>query len=92
MPNVELAAAVEQFLQKRNVESLQTAKARILEDFHLFLDPQYAERVEQLLEGGDGTQVLCIINVTRENELFLKCKLSKTTLEAWRASTGKGVL
>ena len=81
--NVEPAAEVEQFLQKRNVESLQTAKARILEDFHLFLDPQYAESVEQLLEGDDGTQVLCIINVTRENELFLECKLSKTTLEAW---------
>ena len=81
--NVELAAEVEQFLQKRNVGSLQTAKAQTLEDVRWLLDPQYAERVERLLEGDDGTQTICIINATREYELFLECGLSKTILEEW---------
>ena len=79
--NVESAAEVEQFLQKRNVQAVQTVKAQTLEDFRLFLDPQYAEVVEQILEGDDGTQTICIINATREYELFLECGLSKTILE-----------
>ena len=63
--------------------TLQTTEAQILKDHRLFLDPQYAKIVEQLLEGRDGRQPICIINVTRENQLFLECKLSKTTLEEW---------
>ncbi len=63
--------------------TLQTAKAQILEDFRLFLDPQYGKIVEQLLEARDGTHPLCIIDLMRENQLFLKCRLSKTTLEEW---------
>ena len=63
--------------------TLKTAEAQILVDFRLFLDPQYAKIVEQFLEVRDGTPPLCIINVTRENQLFLECGLSKTTLEAW---------
>ena len=66
--------------------ALQTAQAQILEDFRLFLDPQYAHIVEQLLEARDETQLLCIIDVTRENQLFPKCRLSKTTLEEWIVS------
>ena len=66
--------------------TLKTAEAQILVDFRLFLDPQYAKIVEQFLEGRDGTPPLCIINVTRENQLFLECGLSKTTLEAWVAN------
>ena len=65
------------------LSTLQTTKTQILKDHRLFLDPQYAKIVEQLLNGQDGTQPICIINVTRENQLFLECKLSKTTLEAW---------
>ena len=63
--------------------TLQTTKAQMLQDHRLFLDLQYAKIAEQLLEGRDGTQPLCIINVSRENQLFLECKLSKTTLEEW---------
>ena len=62
---------------------LQTTQAQILEDFQLFLDPQYAKRVEQLLEARDGTQPLCILNIHREDQPFLKCELSKTILEEW---------
>ena len=63
--------------------TLQTTKAQILEDFRLFLDPQYAKIVEQLLEASNGTQRLCILNVTREKQLFLRCKLPRATLEEW---------
>ena len=63
--------------------TLQTTKAQTLKSHRLFLNPQYAKIVVQLLKGRDRTQSLCIINVTRENQLFLECKLSKTTLEEW---------
>ena len=65
---------------------LQTTQAQILEDFQLFLDLQYAKVVEQLLEARDGTQPLCIINIHREDQPFLKCGLSKTILEEWRVN------
>ena len=66
--------------------ALKTAKAQILVDFRLFLDPQYTKMVERLLERRDGTHPLCIINVLRENTLFLECELSKTELEEWVAN------
>ena len=65
---------------------LETTQAQILEDFHLFLDPKYVKIVEQLLEARDGTQPLCIINIHRENQPFLRCRLSKTILEEWRVN------
>ena len=79
VPDAELTAETKQFFQKQNVGSV----AQILQDHRLFLDPQYAKIVEQLLEGRDGRQSLCIINVTREDQLFPECELSKTTLEKW---------
>ena len=63
--------------------TLQTTDAQIRQDHRLFLDPQYTEIAEQLLQRRDGTHPLCIINVTREDQLFLECELSKTTLEKW---------
>ena len=66
--------------------TLQTTKAQILEDSRLFLDPRYTKIVERLLERRDGTHPLCIINVLRENALFLECELSKTELEEWVAN------
>ena len=85
-PNAAFAVAAEKFLQNRNVASAapwKETQAQTLKDHRLFLDPQYAKIAEHLLEGQDGTPPLCIINVTRENQLFLECKLAKTTLEAW---------
>ena len=64
-------------------ETLQTTKVQIVEVLPLFLDPQYAKIVEQLLETRDGTQRLCIIDAKREHRLFLECELSKTTLMEW---------
>ena len=66
--------------------TLQTTDAQIRQDHRLFLDPQYTEIAEELLQRRDGTQPLCIINVTREDQLFLECELSKTTLEEWVVS------
>ena len=63
--------------------TLQTTKAKILKDHRLFLDPQYAKIAEQTFKQHNGVQQLCVINVTREDELFLECELSKTTLEKW---------
>ena len=63
--------------------TFQTTHAQILGNFRLFLDPQYAESVEKLPEVLDGTQPLCIINVKRENNLFLRCKLLRSTLKEW---------
>ena len=74
VPDAEIAAETNTF---------QTTNAQILENFRLFLDPQYAKIAEQTLEVRHGTQPLCIINVTREDQLFLEYELSKTTLEAW---------
>ena len=81
IPDTELAAGIEQYFQKQDVESV----AQILPDYRLFLDPQYAEIAEQTLERRDGTQQLCIISAPREDELFLECDISKTTLEQWVA-------
>ncbi|MYF54796.1 type IV toxin-antitoxin system AbiEi family antitoxin domain-containing protein [Candidatus Poribacteria bacterium] len=87
MTDAEFTAKAEQFLQNLNLESLdatsQTNKAQIMEDFRLVLDPQYAKTVEQLLKTQDGTQWIGIINFRRENQLFAKCELSKTTLNEW---------
>ena len=77
--DAERAAGMAQFFQKQNMGSV----AQILHDHRLFLDPHYAKIAEELLEVPDETQHLCILNVTREDQLFLECELSKTTLEKW---------
>ena len=81
VPNLEIAAAVEQLLQRQNV-----GNAQILTDFQLLLDPQHAKSVEQLPKGGEGMQRLWVISARRENQLFVECGLSKTTLEVWVAN------
>ena len=65
------------------LDTLQIANAQIIENCQLFLDPQYANIVEQLLVANDSKQRLSIISATRENRLFLTCELSKTVLEEW---------
>ncbi len=66
-----------------NVSGDKLTKVNILEDHRVFLDPQHTKIAEQILEQRDETQQLCIINVTREDELYFQCELSKTTLENW---------
>ena len=94
VPSVDLAAAASRFLQSRDVRSVTQWRDRMhlwdqvkdTPSTRLFSDPEYAKIAEQLLETRDGTQPLCIINTVREDQLFLRCKLSRTTLKAWVAN------
>ena len=94
VPSVDLAAAASRFLQSRDVRSEAQWRDRMhlwdqvkdTPSTRLFSDPEYAKIAEQLLETRDGTQPLCIINTPREDQLFLRCQLSRTTLKAWVAN------
>ena len=91
VPSVDLAAAASRFLQSRDVSPVAQWQDRMhlwdqvkdIPSTRLFSGPEYAKIAEQLLETREGTQPLCIINTLREDQLFLRCKLSRTTLEAW---------
>ncbi len=63
--------------------TLQTTNLQISKSIRLFSDPQFKKIADQLLEAPDGTQSLCIINTVREDHLFPRCKLPKTTLKEW---------
>ena len=82
-PQCRVYTACQEHGYLSQLSTLQTTKAEIFEDHRLFLDPQHTKIAEQILQQRDGTQQLCIINVTREDQLFLECQLSKTTLEKW---------
>ena len=94
VPSVELAAAASRFLQSQDVRSVAQWRDRMhlwdqvkdIPSSRLFSDPEYAKIVEQLLETRDGTQPLCIINTREAEQLFLRCKLSRTTLKTWVAN------
>ena len=61
----------------------QTTNVQISKSTRLFSDPQFEEIADQLLEARDETQSLCIINTVREDHLFPRCALPKTTLKEW---------
>ena len=63
--------------------ALQRAKAQIVALPRLFLNPQYAEVVEQILEQVDETERFCIIDQVHAYKLFLGCNVSKSILEEW---------
>ena len=63
--------------------ALQRAKAQIVALPQLFLNPQYAEVVEQILEQVDETERFCIIDQVHAYKLFLGCNVSKSILEEW---------
>ncbi len=91
VPSGELAAAASRFLQSGEVSSVAEWRDRMhlwdqvkdTPSTRLFSDPEYAKIVEQLLETREGTQPLCITNTPGEDQLFLRCELSRTTLKAW---------
>ena len=66
--------------------TLQHAKAQIALTYQLFFNPHCGEIVEDILGAADETGKLCIIDDTHAHELFLKYKLSKNVLEAWRVN------
>ena len=65
-------------------ETLKRVKAQIASPASLFLDPKHSNIVEDILEQVDDTERLCIIDELQAYGMFLKCNLSKNTLEAWR--------
>ena len=65
-------------------DTLRRAKAQIFGSAELLLDPNDSAMIEEILEPMDDTERLCIINQTRVNKPFLRCIISKHTLEEWR--------
>ncbi len=66
--------------------TLQTTNVQISKSLRLFSDPQFKKIADQILEARHGTQSLCIINTGREDYLFPRCELPKTTLKEWVAN------
>ena len=62
--------------------ALQRAKTQILALPQLFLDPQYAELLEEILKGLDNTERLCILRA-QAHQLFPECRLLRKLLEEW---------
>ena len=93
VPSTDLTAAASRFLQSGEVNLLSEWWDRMhlwnlvkdIPSTRVFSDPQYAKIAEQLLETREGTQSLCITNTREEGQLFLRCKLPRTTLKAWVA-------
>ena len=63
--------------------TLQRAKAQMSGTPQQFFDPQYLEVVEEILEEGDDTQRLCIVDEVHAHGLFFLCHVAKNTLEDW---------
>ena len=67
-------------------DTLQRAKAQIVNPIKLFLDPQSASAVEKILEQVDDPERLCIIDEAPTDRLFIRCHVLKDTLEEWRVN------
>ncbi|RKU30184.1 hypothetical protein C6499_06775 [Candidatus Poribacteria bacterium] len=66
--------------------ALKSAAAQILNPIRLFLDPRHAKVAAEILEFVDGTERLCIVDGADADKLFVKCEISKDTLEGWRVN------
>ena len=66
--------------------TLQRAKAQIFNPARLFLDPRHSRRTEEIFELTDDTERLCIIDEVTAQQLFVKCAISRNTLEEWRVN------
>ena len=64
-------------------DTLQHAKAQIVNPTRLFLDPQNSSVVEKILEQVDDTERLCIIDEAPTDRLFIRCRVLKNALEEW---------
>ena len=67
------------------VRLLQGAKAQITPTYQMFLDPQHAKVLGEILDFADETERICIIDHRRLEieDLFIECELSKNVLEQW---------
>ena len=64
-------------------DALINAKAQITHPARLFLDPERSEIAEELLYQVDGPDRLCIIDEAKAQQLYIKCNISKHSLEVW---------
>ncbi len=64
-------------------DALINAKAQIAHPARIFLDPERSEIAEELLDQVDGTDRLCIIDEAKVQQLYIKCNISKHSLEVW---------
>ena len=65
---------------------LKNAKVQILSSVGLPFNPEYSDIVEEILDPLADTERLCIINKAAAQQMFLRCNISKNTLEKWRVS------
>lgn len=64
--------------------AFRRAKAQILTMPELLFNPQYTELAEELLGQANGTEErVYIINNLQVDDLFFRCRLSKSALEEW---------
>ena len=63
--------------------ALKNAKAQIASPARLFLDPQRSGVVEEIFGQMDDPERLCIIDGLEAYGMFLKCDVTKNTLEKW---------
>ena len=63
--------------------TFQQAKAQILETPRAFLDPQYTEMLNEILQHSHETERLWIMDTVNIQNLFPDCRLSKDILEEW---------
>ena len=73
-------------------DTLQRAKAQIVNPTRLFLDPQNSSVVEKILEPVNDTERLCIIDEAPIDSLFIRCRVLKNALEEWRINWRGNVL
>ena len=63
--------------------TLKQVKAQILHIPQLFLNPDYAGLLEEILEQVDGTDRICIMDEVQAHKLFIRCNISKDVLGMW---------
>lgn len=65
--------------------TLQSTKAQVLPLAQLFINPEHADTLEQIIEPVDGAERICIIDERRSEieDLFINCKLSTHVLREW---------
>jgi len=64
-------------------DRLNSAKAQISSPAKLFLNPDFSDIVDEFLDQSGGSDRLCIMDVAKNSQLFLKCNISKSSLEIW---------
>jgi len=65
--------------------TIQSTKAQVLPLTQLFINPQHADTLEQIIKTVDETERICIIDERKAEieDLFINCKLSTDVLREW---------